>query len=526
MRRLSPLFVAAALAAPLPASAQETQDLEESGGLLVGFLEDSLSGDGRYVQVRGLDGALSSRATIQQIVISDEDGAWLTINDAVLDWNRLALIRGRFSVNELTAGEIIIERAPEALPPDEDLPEPEAQPFRVPELPVAVELGELRVDRLVLGEPLVGMEAELEVAGSLSLADGSLETDLSVTRLDRPGDVIELQAAFSNETNEIALDLRVIEEEGGLISTTLGLPDTPPLTLTAQGTGPITDFTADIALASDDVERVSGQVRLREAAIPEGQDQTQPAGIAFTADISGDLTPFLVEEYHAFFGSETRLFVDGLRGGDGRLELDTAEVSSSALQLEGTLSLASSGDIEQLGVQGRITPPEGEYVTLPIAEPRTRIGSAQVSARFDAATGNGWDLSLTARNLDSQQFAVERAQITAQGTLEQIQSPPDLQGDLSAALDGLAFADPALAEAVGETLVLDGTFELAPSGDLFLRGFELEGSDYSAKLEAVLDGLTSGFAIEGEANVQASDLSRFSRLAGQDLSGAVEARLD
>ncbi|MFC3614310.1 translocation/assembly module TamB domain-containing protein [Lutimaribacter marinistellae] len=525
MRRYSPLLLAAAVTVPLAVPAQETQDLEETGGLLVNFLEDTLSGEGRNVQVRGLDGALSSRATIAQIVISDDEGAWLTINDAVLDWNRLALIRGRFSVNELTAGEILIERAPNAPPLAEDLPEPEAQPFRLPELPVAIQLGELRVDRLLLGAPLVGTEAELEVAGTLELADGALDTDLSVTRLDRPGDVVELQAAFSNETNEIAIDLQVIEDEGGLISTTLNLPDTPPLMLRAQGTGPITDFTADITLASDEVERVAGQVRLREAPPEEGEDQTLPAGIAFTADISGDLTPFFADEYDPFFGTDTRLFVDGSREADGRLEIEAAEITSSALQLEAALILAAGGDIEEVALQGRITPPDGESVTLPVAEPRILLGSAQVSARFDSETGNGWDLSLTARDVDSTQFAVELAQITAQGTLDQVQSPPDLQGDLSAALDGLAFAEPALAEAVGERLVLDGFFELAPSGDLFLRDFELEGTDYAAQLEAVLDGLTSGFAIEGEANVQADDLSRFSRIAGQDLAGAVEASI-
>ena len=81
------------------------------------FLEDSLSGENRNVTITGFQGALSSRATIAEMTISDDEGIWLTLRGAVLDWNRAALLRGRVSINELSAAEIIIARAPV---PDED----------------------------------------------------------------------------------------------------------------------------------------------------------------------------------------------------------------------------------------------------------------------------------------------------------------------------------------------------------------------------------------------------------------------
>ena len=40
---------------------------------------------------------------------------------------------------------------------------------------------------LALGEPLIGVAAELTVTGDLSLADGTLDTNLDITRLDRAG---------------------------------------------------------------------------------------------------------------------------------------------------------------------------------------------------------------------------------------------------------------------------------------------------------------------------------------------------
>lgn len=516
-----------ALALPLaltvtaaPVGAQEEE--EESGGLLVNFLEDTLSGDGQYLKVRGLEGALSSKATIAQITVADDDGVWLTINDAALDWNRLALIRGRFSVNALTAAEILIDRAPAPTQSAEPLPSPEAQPFQVPELPVAIELGEIRVDKLGLGEPLIGLAAELNVLGNLKLADGALDTDLSIKRLDRPGDSIRLSADFQNETSQIGLDLQVVEDQGGLISTALQMPGQPALLITAKGAGPVTDFTADIGVSSEDAQRIAGQVRLQEVPTPGVEDQNS---IAFTADLGGDVTPFLEEQFDAFFGTETTLFVDGRSDPGGALEVTELSVNSDALRLKGELAMAAGGVLDKVALQGRITPPDGDNVVLPVANPRITLEAAQLSALLDRKNGNHWIVSLTADGLETPDLLVSEADISASGTLDQGETLT-LDGDLQAALGGLVFSDPALNSAVGSEIYLDGFFDLMGEGQLRLTDFELNGDEYQAQLDAAIKGLNSGFEVDGAVNVTASDLSRFSRIAQQDLSGAVMAHLE
>ncbi|MFC3117457.1 hypothetical protein ACFOHS_00695 [Jhaorihella thermophila] len=169
---------------------------EDDKTLLESFLEDTLSGDNRTITVRGLSGALSARATIEELTISDDAGVWLTMRGAVLDWNRLALLRGRFSVNTLGAKEIIIARPPGKTTQPTELPTPEAQPFRLPELPVSIELGEISVDHLVLAEPVLGVAADLNVGGALRLEAGVLDATLAMTRLDRAGDGARLVAQF------------------------------------------------------------------------------------------------------------------------------------------------------------------------------------------------------------------------------------------------------------------------------------------------------------------------------------------
>ncbi|WP_353328548.1 translocation/assembly module TamB domain-containing protein [Phaeobacter sp. NW0010-22] len=509
------LITTCLISTPLMVTAQE----EESGGMLVDFLEDTLSGDGRSIKVTGLVGALSAKATIEQIAVSDDDGVWLTINNATLDWNRLALLTGSFSVNALTAEEILIARAPLPSTAPADLPSPETTPFQLPELPVAITLGEIRVDRLGLGEPLIGLPAELKVAGSLVFADGALDTDLGITRLDRPGDVIKLAAEFANETQEIGLDLQVIEDVGGLISTALKIPDQPPLLLTAKGAGPVRDFTADIGLSSGDAERISGQVRLRGVPTPDG-DEGQTS-IAFSADLGGDLTPFFEEEFDTFFGTDTQLGLEGRNDPDGHLEISELRITSDALAVKGEMAI-TAGELDKVALQGRITPPSEDRIVLPLSGPRTTLKAAQFSTLMDRANGNQFDLSVTASGVETPDMLLDTARINASGTLNQGETL-ELKGDMFAALVGLNFTDPALAQAIGHRISLDGLFDLTGDGNLQLSEFELEGTDYSATADAKISGLESGLEVDGNAQVTAADLSRFSKIAGQDLSGKVGA---
>ena len=98
------LFIALFIAplVPVPLIAQDTEDR----GLLEGLLEDSLSGAGRTVDVQGVQGALSSTASIDSLTIADADGVWLTLTGVTLNWSRAALLSGRLDVTELSAKEL------------------------------------------------------------------------------------------------------------------------------------------------------------------------------------------------------------------------------------------------------------------------------------------------------------------------------------------------------------------------------------------------------------------------------------
>ena len=102
--------MAAVLAAGLAAGPVAAQQSDKD--FLTTYLQDNLSGAGRVVTVTGFAGALSSQATMAEMTIADDQGIWLTIKDARLDWSRSALLSGQVVIDQLTAGEIDLERLP------------------------------------------------------------------------------------------------------------------------------------------------------------------------------------------------------------------------------------------------------------------------------------------------------------------------------------------------------------------------------------------------------------------------------
>jgi translocation and assembly module TamB len=509
----APVILLAGALAAAPLAAQDSDD--SSGGLLVGFLEDTLSGENRNIRVTGLEGALSSRATIERLTVSDDEGVWFILEGAVLDWNRLALISGNFSVNALSADLIRVERAPNPAPPDPSLPAPEAAPFQLPELPVSIEIGEISAERIELGADLAGKAAALSLDGALTLADGTLDSRLEAARLDQPGDLLQMQAGFSNETSVITLDMQLSEGKDGLLAAALDLPGRPTVQFSAQGTGPVSDFTADIRLATNEAERLAGKVVL--AAQPQVGSES-PAPIRFSADLGGDISPLMEPDFRPFFGPGMRLTARGQNGPEGRLLLDSLALRTQALSVTGALALAPGGALETANLRAAITPPDGlAAVVLPVPGADTTLAALDIIAR--KSEGPGWDVQGKAAGLSTPDLSLALAEFTAAGTLEQAPEL-ELDGSVTARIAGLELNDPALAQASGKEMRLSASIANTGQGAFRISDLLLQGTDYSASGTVQFEGLESGMKISGDLAAEAGDLSRFSGLAGQDIGGA------
>ncbi|WP_343080430.1 translocation/assembly module TamB domain-containing protein [Ostreiculturibacter nitratireducens] len=502
MRRLLPLVLCLL---PVAAPAQD-----DDRGWLTGYLEDNLSGAGREIRIEGFAGALSSRATFDSLTIADDDGVWITITDGAISWNRSALLSGRVEIAELSAASIDLPRAPAG----GDGPSAEASGFALPELPVSVEIGSIRADRITLGEPVLGQTVEASLAGSMKLEGGEGSASLSVKRVDGPMGEVSLTGSYANATRVATLDLLVSEAANGIAATKIGLPGAPALTLAVNGTGPIDDFKADIALSTDREPRLKGTVTLLAEPGPEGT----PPRRSFRADLGGDVSSLFLPDYQAFFGPSVRLLAEGARAPSGELSLDRFAIEAEAIKADGSLLLTRDGLPRRAALDVVLGLGDGD-VLLPLAGDRTTVRSATLNITYDAAKGDGWTLAGDLRGFRRPDLGIDALRLRGSGRIAQAPRAV-IGGTVNFLAGGVSASDPAVAEAIGTTLSGRVIFHQEEGKPLAISAFRAIGQGYAANGGFTVDGLDSGLLIDGRATATISDLSRFSGLAKRPLTGS------
>lgn len=488
----------------------ETPAEREDRGRIVAFLEDNLSGAGREVILRGFEGALSSTATATQLTIADSEGIWLTLNDITLDWSRSSLLRGVVSVTDLSAAEIIVARAPVA---DPSMPTPEARGFALPDLPVAIEIEKIEAKRVVLGESLLGQAVEGTISASLNLSGGEGNAALTIARTDDgPAGTVDLTAAYSNANQTLSLALNVTEQANGIAATLLNLPGRPSVDLQVQGDGPLDDFAATLALRTDGADRLTGDLTVK--------GNTDTGATRFVTEISGNMAPLFLPEYSDFFGDNVALQVQADRAATGRLDISRLSIAAASVQLAGSASIAPDGLPLAFALKGTLGDPAGGSVLLPGANGEVSLQSADIDIGYDAATNETWRATISARNLATPQGTVEGVDLKGSGRIARTALGRVVGGTITAQTSGVALTDPALAQAVGPQQRLKTIVTWAEgSGDLRIAPLEIEAGSVTARVAGTMSGLQSAFRLAGRAEVQTSDLSRFSALAGRPLSG-------
>lgn len=478
---------------------------------LTAFLEDNLSGIGRQVTITGFTGALTSQAAIEKMTIADADGIWLTLNGVVLDWNRAALFSGEVSVNALTAEEIIVARAPVA--DNGGLPSPEAAGFSLPELPVSVNIGRIAADRIELGEALLGSQIEGTFEASMTLAGGEGQATLTLDRTDDgPAGNVALTARYSNASRVLVLDLAAQEDAGGIAAALLDLPGSPAASLTVKGSGPVDDFTADVGLMTDGSDRLRGTVTF---------GSTEDGGMQFSADLGGDLAPLFLPAYAEFFGSDVALLATGTRDAGGQLQLSDLSLQTRALALKGNLALAADGLPTNFNLNAALASPDGGPVLLPLtSDQETRVARADLTLSFDAAKGDDWAVKGLIEGFDQPLLKIARLTLDGSGRIARTDEGQLFEFTTRYGAMGLAPEDAQLARAIGQTVSgnVSGKWQQG-SGKLALSSFELAAGDFTITASGAIDGLTSGYTVNGQASAAIADMGRFSGLAGRPLAG-------
>ena len=267
---------------------------------------------GGMVQVSGISGSFPAAPRVGRIVIADKFGAWLTVDNAALDWSPWRLLGGVALIADLSADDVGLLRLPTSSGPA-------TQSSGTASLPVAIRLERLHIGRLELAQPVAGVAAALSVDGGASIrgvTDGT--ADLNVTRLDAAGS-FRLSSRVSR--NGLMARISAVEPAHGLVSGLIELPDLGALDLKATLDGPWHAVTTQLDLSAGPLRAAGhGTVDLQGRAANLDMTAHAPAmtprpdlswqGMSLAAHIHGPLTAPQ---------AEAKLTLDGLSSAGGGL---------------------------------------------------------------------------------------------------------------------------------------------------------------------------------------------------------------
>jgi len=392
--------------------------------------------------IEGLSGPIPGRIGAARITLADKDGVWLTVEEARIGLDLMALTGRTLRIERLEAARIALPRLPAA----SETPAAPAAPSetvlpQLPSLPVAVALDHLGIGRLELGAAILQQDAAFSVEGNAALAAGALRAALDLKRLDAEGGA-SLTLALAPAEDRLAAKLTLREAAGGIGPTLAGRKEDPlslDLTLDGPASGARLDLKAglgpDVGLVTQGIVRVrpdgaagatlTGEARVAPFLPSEATALATPAAFALDADLGADKRVSL---------RDLTVTVPA-----GRLAVaGTADLGTEALDLKATLALLDSGRFgallppglawravnAQAAIGGTMAKPSLDLVLVPEAL-KTPVAPA------DAVLGPSPRLSLKAAlpgpDLDA---VLEGAQgrLTAAGTLAE---PVALEARLS-----------------------------------------------------------------------------------------------
>lgn len=498
-------------AMPLVAQDEGQTTAEAQKDWFVGFVEGQLSTPERQIRISNIDGVLSSTASIREVTISDEDGVWLRVNNAAIDWDQGALFTGRLLVRSLTAENI--EYLRNAVPSGEakpDLPAPEAAPPAIPDFPVAIQLDKLSVPKVTFGENVFGLGSEISVDGSFRLEGGSLDTALSIVRLDGPGGKLDVAVVYKKAEGTVDLGVTLTEPPNGILANLLNIEGKPEMALALNGTGPVGDLKTTMRLDAGGKRALEGLATIVQ----------KPEGFAVDADLGGPIGMLVAPAYQAFFGAETSLKASALVRSAGGVEISGLKLSGGQLGLEASAATTADGFLSRLDLAATIADPAGKRVILPVPGAATTIDSATLQVDFGGAGSTDWSADLVAKGFANGGLQARDLTLRGDGIASNLEDPAGrrLTFNADGMVSGIVSDDADVQAALGDSAGL-GLAGLWSAGEpVQLAQFRLVGK----ALTLAAAGKIDDNVFDGTLAIETSSIAPFSGVAGRDLDGAMK----
>ncbi|MEM7300328.1 MAG: translocation/assembly module TamB domain-containing protein [Pseudomonadota bacterium] len=425
-----------------------------------------------------LDGIWSGELRLERVTLSDAKGPYVEIRDISLDWSPSALLSGRFQADRVGVGSVIVQRAPQ---PGDAVQSTSNEPVKIglPSLPVDVLVQSIDVPVIDIDRSITGISDRLTLSGRVEILSEPVRllVDLSV-KTQNSGGALVAKSAFNPANDQLELDAELSWPKGSLLAKLAGIAGEPALDFSVIGSGPLSDWSGQLALVLDGKKTVGGTASV----------DLINRDMAIRASLNGKLAPIMPYGAAALFAGDTEIALDLMKRVSGGLEIKTARVTSYSSNIQATGRIVPNESLEEL----RIGIDLGKRNGVEFDFGQARLGASRVTAEIDGPwTGARASITGAFDHIDAAGAKLDGIALKLDATAIDLTNQAF---DYAARLSVLqsAATDPALAGLVAGRMRLEtaGQFE---SGILSVRDMRLQNPVLGLALAGTYDTAT-GFA--------------------------------
>ncbi|WP_208441271.1 translocation/assembly module TamB domain-containing protein [Bartonella raoultii] len=490
----------------LPSSQAHTDDRS----WFVSLIERKLSAPNRQVRLHNIQGTLSSQTSIEAITVSDKKGIWLKMTNAKMDWNRLALLRGRMSINELSVEQITLLRKPQGN--SSFISSLETKKFSLPKLPLAISIDKLTAQHIAFEQDLFGFSADVSLNGNLTLANSDFDVDITAHRLDAPGS-FSILTKLSDSNRTAKVDISVDEPQNGILANILQIDKRPALNLAIRGDGTFDDLVVKLYSEVDHHPVLDGSVILSYFA----------EGHSLSTKLIGTFGSLVPPQYRSFFESDVTLKAEARMTKEGVMHLDHMVLQNKAMDIVANAQITADGFLRQLFVDGKMaSDKEKEVVPLPAPEMPVRVGNLAFNIDYGREGKQSWQGKLVVHHVSNKNIYIRDAVFDMGGVSENLDNAASRHVGIQ--VKGTLRGGEKRRDTSGKDL--DQTVHVHVDTDIFskkpvlIHDFSVTGQGFSAWLK----GKMERFVFKGDLGLKTQTFAPFSLLREQSLSGSADIK--
>ncbi|MEP3275637.1 MAG: hypothetical protein ABJN26_07195, partial [Stappiaceae bacterium] len=480
--------------------------------MLAGQIERFASGDDQTLRLGPITGSLFSKFEIASVKLADRDGQWLDINTISVDWSPIHLLSSRqLRVLNLSVKTIAVERTPLA-----GKNQTETDESGSAGLPVAIDVENLSVGEVRLGEKVVGVPARFDLNGRTAVR--SLEepvfVSLAAKRTDGIEGNLELEGTFNPATEQLNLDLGVTEAEDGVLANMLDLQQKPSLSFLVKGEGALRDWQGNLRFAANSQTVAQGTLSTRY--VNDGLD--------LDLSLNGDVSDIAPRSYAELLSGNLNLRVQSRTNAEGVTELDTVRLNTDAINVTAQGAILPDGIPDRLSADVSLTAPKGRVLTLPGSQ-GISLSHADVSLTVGADGSNrSWSAKGEISHLGLPGGGGDTISLVANGSLIDFDDLETLRApfDADLTISGPVLQSRQMRDIAGSSISVSAKGEARGTGDVQITAGRL--SNWLGALDYTVS-FASG-QLDATAKTAISDLAILADIVGQQLGGGISAEVD